>query len=250
MDTKKVNDLLDRLTALLGEGEVSDIERDSALEMLREIYSEVKFGNVQTSRDDVPEEQPAQISETPEQPDAEIPAEISVPAHEVVEQADAVASEQTFAETPEHTDAEAPKEEPVAPQPQSLSNDEPLTARQVEERHVIFSLYGDGQQKVGDVINADAHTLADTLSKREPEDVASVIAPYSTLREAIGINDRLLVIRDLFGGDPTQYDDAISQLEAFDNLDDALIHIEATYRWNPASAGARLLMELLKRKLN
>ena len=102
---------------------------------------------------------------------------------------------------------------------------------------------------LGEVINHDVQTLADTIAP--PRDRASELLrnePVTDLRRAIGINDRSLFIRDLFGGDGAAYEAAIDALNGFDNLDDCMIYIAEHYAWNPNSDGAVLLMELLERK--
>ena len=70
----------------------------------------------------------------------------------------------------------------------------------------------------------------------------------SSLRRAIGINDKFLLIRDLFGGDGEAYEEAIATLNAFDDFDECMIHIAENYAWNPNSDGAKFMMELLERK--
>ena len=73
-------------------------------------------------------------------------------------------------------------------------------------------------------------------------------APVADLRNAIGINDKFLLIRDLFGGDGEAYEEAIATLNAFDDFDECMIHIAENYAWNPNSDGAKFMMELLERK--
>lgn len=102
---------------------------------------------------------------------------------------------------------------------------------------------------LGDVINHDVQTLADTIAP--PRDVASELRRsehVTDLRRAIGINDKFLMIRDLFGGDAAAYDAAIDRLNAFDDFDDCMIYIAENYAWNANSDGAKFLMELLERK--
>lgn len=102
---------------------------------------------------------------------------------------------------------------------------------------------------LGEVINHDVQTLADTLVR--PRDVASELRrsePLADLRRAIGINDKFLMIRDLFGGDGAAYEEAIDALNGFEDLDDCMIHIAENYAWNPNSDGAKFIMELLERK--
>ena len=102
---------------------------------------------------------------------------------------------------------------------------------------------------LGEVINRDVQTLADTIAPRR--DMASELRrgePVADLRNAIGINDKFLLIRDLFGGDGEAYEEAIATLNAFDDFDECMIHIAENYAWNPNSDGAKFMMELLERK--
>ena len=102
---------------------------------------------------------------------------------------------------------------------------------------------------LGGVINHDVQTLADTIAPRR--DMASELRrgePVADLRNAIGINDKFLLIRDLFGGDGEAYEEAIATLNAFDDFDECMIHIAENYAWNPNSDGAKFMMELLERK--
>ena len=102
---------------------------------------------------------------------------------------------------------------------------------------------------LGEVINHDVQTLADTIAPRR--DMASELRrgePVADLRNAIGINDKFLLIRDLFGGDGEAYEEAIATLNAFDDFDECMIHIAENYAWNPNSDGAKFMMELLERK--
>ena len=102
---------------------------------------------------------------------------------------------------------------------------------------------------LGEVINHDVQTLADPIAPRR--DMASELRrgePVADLRNAIGINDKFLLIRDLFGGDGEAYEEAIATLNAFDDFDECMIHIAENYAWNPNSDGAKFMMELLERK--
>ena len=102
---------------------------------------------------------------------------------------------------------------------------------------------------LGEVINHDVQTLADTIAP--PHDIASELRrsePVTDLRQAIGLNDKFLLIRDLFDGDGEAFGRAIDALNGFDNLDDCMIYIAEHYAWNPNSDGAKLMMELLERK--
>lgn len=102
---------------------------------------------------------------------------------------------------------------------------------------------------LGEVINHNVQTLADTIAP--PRDIASELLrnePVTDLRRAIGLNDKFLLIRDLFDGDSEAFARAIDTLNGFDNLDDCMIFIAEHYAWNPNSDGAKLMMDLLERK--
>lgn len=102
---------------------------------------------------------------------------------------------------------------------------------------------------LGEVINHDVQTLADTIAP--PRDMASELRrgePVGDLRTALGINDKFLIIRDLFHGDAAAYETAVETFNGFGNLDDCMIYIAENYAWNANSDGAKLLMELLERK--
>ena len=102
---------------------------------------------------------------------------------------------------------------------------------------------------LGEVINQHVQTLADTLEP--PRNVASTLRnkrTVSDLRQAIGINDKFLLIRDLFGGDSDEYDDVMQRLNRFESLDDCVIYLTENYTWNANSDSVRMLMDLLERK--
>ncbi|WP_308659274.1 hypothetical protein [uncultured Alistipes sp.] len=143
--------------------------------------------------------------------------------------------------------------EPVSEEPESEESEpeEPETTGNVPTAgpFVQSPVAAEGGAVLGEVINHDVRTLADTIAP--PRDMASEIArsePVTDLRRAIGINDRFLMIRDLFGGDADAYEQAITELDGFHDLDECMIYIAENFAWNSSSDGARFLMELLERK--
>lgn len=143
--------------------------------------------------------------------------------------------------------------EPVSeePEPEEPVGEKPETTGNVPTAgpFVQSPVAAEGGAVLGEVINHDVRTLADTIAP--PRDMASEIArsePVTDLRRAIGINDRFLMIRDLFGGDADAYEQAITELDGFHDLDECMIYIAENFAWNSSSDGARFLMELLERK--
>ena len=132
---------------------------------------------------------------------------------------------------------EQPAEEPITV---AVSAAERIAAAQVE---------GQGTQVLGEVIGAGTTTLADAVAASQPQIQTVQNDRVGSLRSSIGINDRFILIRDLFNGDGAAYEKAIEELDSFDDFNECLVHIATEYRWNPNSDGARMIMDLITRKL-
>lgn len=183
-----------------------------------------------------PEPAPKPVAAPAETP-APAPAETPVPEPEAVVETPAAAPEKP-AEMPEI------RETPVVPQPAAEEDD-----NESDFEEITLESVAPAATVLGDVINHDVQTLADTLAA--PRDRASELRrsePVTDLRKAIGINDKFLLIRDLFGGDGEAYEQAIGTLNDCADFDDCMIYIAENYAWNPNSDGVKLLMELLERK--
>lgn len=149
----------------------------------------------------------------------------SVPAEEVV-----------VVEKVEVEPAPAPQPAP-APAPAPQPAPAPAPAPREEE----------APQRLGDVIAKNVTTLADKMAEEQP---TAAFNRITDIRKAIGLNDKFLMIRDLFGGDANLYEDTINHLNEYDDLDECMIFIVENFRWNPDSEGAKLLVSLLERKLS
>ena len=102
-------------------------------------------------------------------------------------------------------------------------------------------------KRLVDVLGGGRRVLADEAAKDETP--TTPFNRITDLRKAIGINDKFLMIRDLFGGSADLYNTTIDRLNAFDDIDDCMIYIAENFSWNPDSAGAKLLVSLIERKL-
>lgn len=146
----------------------------------------------------------------------------------------------------EKTREKAVEPAPDAIQPVEQPTDESPKAVSVAER--IAAAQTEGPQVLGDVIGAGTTTLAEAVAASQPTVQTVQNDRVNTLRAAIGINDRFIMIRDLFGGDGAAFDRAMDELDAFEDFNECLVYM-STYRWNPNSDGARMLMDLVTRKL-
>ena len=217
-----------------------------------------------------------QVVEGPEQtpdPEAVVESEPTVEAEpEVVE------PELEPAIEPEPAPEPTPAVQTTEP---SLFGDDDIWARPTPSRRKIISLYGDEEhapkprrRKVASVTAEDTpaspttptapvvssaeppQILADTIEA--PKSIADTIvaAPsvaesssVSSLHNAISVGDRFMLLRELFNGNEDLYDKTLDTLDAMDNLDDCIIYIAENFCWRSSSEGAKLIMDLLQRKL-
>ena len=145
----------------------------------------------------------------------------------------------------------APIEEPEKPEPQKEEQHiESATVAPVSVAERIAAAQADaqGQQVLGEVIGAGTTTLAEAVAASQPIVQTVQNDRVNSLRNALGINDRFILIRDLFGGDGEVFERAIDELDAFEDFNECLVYMSA-YRWNPNCDGARMLMDLVTRKL-
>jgi hypothetical protein len=70
----------------------------------------------------------------------------------------------------------------------------------------------------------------------------------TALSDAIGINDRFLLIREIFNGNSETYNQAITKLDETNNLEDARAVILSYAGEIKENGAASLLFDLVKRK--
>ena len=116
----------------------------------------------------------------------------------------------------------------------------------VESTQVVEPAAAAPMQRLGDSFG-EVKTLADKMAKDDAP--TTPFNRITELRQAIGLNDKFLMIRDLFGGDATRYEATIDTLDEFDDLDECIIYIVENFRWNPDLEATKLLVSLIERKL-
>ena len=138
---------------------------------------------------------------------------------------------------PEPKAEPAPAPTPVVPQQPVAPAPAPQPIPQSTEPQRIADVLGSGRKVLGDMSQNEAMPTP-PMSK------------ISDLRKAIGINDKFIMLRDLFAGNEAQYNTTIDALNSFTNLDDCMIYIVENFAWNPDSEGAKLIVSLIERKLS
>lgn len=237
-------------------GALCDLERDIVLGELREVYTELKFSDernecvakipvipANVEPEVAPEPEPEPEPEVEPEDDAEEPeVEVEILFDEEAEE------EQNVVET-----AAEPNEQPNE-QPNDESKEQPKEELSSLVSHIsskksspLLSLYEDDPAPIVGEQFHEQTSLADTIAC--PKGVAES-APVASLREAIGVADKFMLIRELFGGDSVAYDSAIDALDRQPSFDDCIIFIAEHYAWSPNSQATKFVMDLLQRKYN
>lgn len=143
------------------------------------------------------------------------------------------------------------EEEPVA-----VEEEEPLVeenedayfeeeVEDVEERHCEASARNDEEaDDLGFILNfepTEDHSLA---AKLQHESI-------SDLRSAIGINDKFLLVNELFGGSMEKYNKSIDNLNDLKTLNGALVYmneLRIELQWNSNNEAYKKLLDLVHRK--
>lgn len=133
-----------------------------------------------------------------------------------------------------------------------LSSDTAASAAESStENYASTATIADSADKsvtLGDIISPNAPTLADTIAAPAPLAEEITHSKITSLSQGVGINDKFLMIRDLFDGDDEAYDQTIADLDSMESFDDCIIYIAENFEWNPDSEGAKFIMQLLERK--
>ena len=186
-------------------------------------------------------EEPAPIAEEPAEEPIAAPAEeehytpLATPIDETELTDEDVVFELSEGELEEEITDEPAVEEEIAEEP----------APRVEEPKAVTPTVEESTVVLGEKLQPQT-TLGDQLAARQT--VNDLRPRITDLRRAVGLNDKFLLIRDLFNGNGSLYEITIRKLNEFDNFDDCMIYIAEHFAWNPNSDGAKLMMDLLERK--
>ena len=164
---------------------------------------------------DLPEEAPVEIAE-------EIPAE-----------APAEIAEEVPAEAPAEAPAEIAEEAPAEPE-------------------VELDLFGEPVLRVNEKLGAGrSRSVGEKMEQKEAWRTAMPGAAVKDVRSAISLNDRVLFIRELFGGDAGLFQKAVDDINAMGSLDEMVAYVNERHPgWDLDSDTVYRLMMAVRRKLS
>ena len=172
---------------------------------------------------DLPEEAPAEIAE-------EVPAEAPV---KIAEEAPAEVPAEIADEAPAEAPAEIAEEAPAEPE-------------------VELDLFGEPVLRVNEKLGAGrSRSVGEKMEQKEAWRTAMPGTAVKDVRSAISLNDRVLFIRELFGGDAGLFQKAVDDINAMGSLDEMVAYVNERHPgWDLDSDTVYRLMMAVRRKLS
>ena len=200
----------------------------------------------------VEEEEPEPMIEEPEPEEVEPEPFVEEPEPEeelrfVEEEEDTLVEENEdayFEEEVEDVEEEKPIEEKPAEVPHN----------NVDDLGFILNFEpSDEEEAPVEEENPSVYTTGDEIEMTIPQSLADKYQHDSLndLRSAIGINDKFLLVNELFGGSMEKYNKSIDNLNDLKTLNGALVYmneLRVELQWNSNNEAYKRLLELVHRK--
>ena len=145
------------------------------------------------------------------------------------------------AEIADEVPAEAPAEAPV-----KIAEEAPA------EPEVELDLFGEPVLRVNEKLGAGrSRSVGEKMEQKEAWRTAMPGAAVKDVRSAISLNDRVLFIRELFGGDAGLFQKAVDDINAMGSLDEMVAYVNERHPgWDLDSDTVYRLMMAVRRKLS
>jgi len=93
----------------------------------------------------------------------------------------------------------------------------------------------------------DKDQLLNNLLSLESSESNFEVIPLKSIRDGIGINDRFLFIRELFGNEQEKYENTLAALDGFTSIQEAVGFLKQNFKWNKTESSQKFLA-LVKRR--
>lgn len=189
------------------------------------------------SRIDLSDPEPVEL-DFDEELDGDLPEEI---AEEAPAEAPAEIADEVPAEAPVEIAEEAPAEAPA-----EIAEEAPA------EPEVELDLFGEPVLRVNEKLGAGrSRSVGEKMEQKEAWRTAMPGAAVKDVRSAISLNDRVLFIRELFGGDAGLFQKAVDDINAMGSLDEMVAYVNERHPgWDLDSDTVYRLMMAVRRKLS
>ena len=145
----------------------------------------------------------------------------------------------------EELDGDLPEEAPA-----EIAEEAPAEAP--AEPEVELDLFGEPVLRVNEKLGAGrSRSVGEKMEQKEAWRTAMPGAAVKDVRSAISLNDRVLFIRELFGGDAGLFQKAVDDINAMGSLDEMVAYVNERHPgWDLDSDTVYRLMMAVRRKLS
>ena len=145
----------------------------------------------------------------------------------------------------EELDGDLPEEAP-AESPAEIAEEAPA------EPEVELDLFGEPVLRVNEKLGAGrSRSVGEKMEQKEAWRTAMPGTAVKDVRSAISLNDRVLFIRELFGGDAGLFQKAVDDINAMGSLDEMVAYVNERHPgWDLDSDTVYRLMMAVRRKLS
>lgn len=145
----------------------------------------------------------------------------------------------------EELDGDLPEETPA-----EIAEEAPAEAP--AEPEVELDLFGEPVLRVNEKLGAGrSRSVGEKMEQKEAWRTAMPGAAVKDVRSAISLNDRVLFIRELFGGDAGLFQKAVDDINAMGSLDEMVAYVNERHPgWDLDSDTVYRLMMAVRRKLS
>ena len=145
--------------------------------------------------------------------------------------------------------------EPVIPEPMVEIQQKPLVSRESDKTDIpiipdpitikeeITADKSDQESKT----RSESNQLVTDLFAQEKSESGYKIIPIKSIWDGIGINDRILFIRELFDNDSSGFELAVNSLNQLATIQEAVSYLKMNFKWRKTDASQRFLI-LVKRR--
>ncbi len=255
---ERLKEAQDLLYKAIENGNISNIDKDLALDKIRKAYDLILFESTFLKNEEMPPvaKQPSKLKE-----EKVVKAEPVVKV-EAEKQPKPIVQPEVITELPKEKPKPSERVSIFDPSVKGLSkvgdnkiveNVEKVFDDIKEAKSDEFSILKTEQPaSLVEKFQGKRKTMTESLSNQIKEKpVASQLQdkPILDLTKEIGVHDKFLFIKELFNGDSNQYEKTIDRVNQFTDITEALIYIQENFSWNENNKAANKFIELIRRKL-
>jgi len=251
--TKDIQDIEKLVARLQNSDEASTLELDMAMTKLRNVYE--VLGDIRADLADVRRGRISQASAAASEAHAPAPAEepAGVPEPKAKTEAEPSAEPEVRVEPEASPEPEAKAEPEASPEPEATAEPEAIAEPETNAEHGNEDRAALQSRKRAEILAEkfiSESSINENLAGSREQVVESKVVgkPIDNISRNIGINDRFLIIRELFDGDAEAFGKLVAELDQAGDRGAALALLRKAMEHEPDHEGAGILSNLVKRR--